>query len=90
MAGELTKEWLQAEAQAAVDELYSEKKLPFRFTAHKIERSVQAQEYTIEFYDSRLPLLSLLWLPSQLSFRTLVKEAMLREAEIRGWLDTPT
>ena len=64
-----------AEAQQAVDELLSERLLPFKLRAESVE-SEDSAEYTIRFFDSRLHSVTVLWQMGQ-SFKGLVRAAIL-------------
>jgi hypothetical protein len=73
------------QAQAAVDELFAEKLIPFKLTAHKLEPTSIPQEYRIEFSDLHLASLFILWRPGHLSFKKLVREGVVRQAEAGEW-----
>ena len=73
---------LEAEAQQVLDELWSEKLIPFTLNVGKITKA--AAEYTIHFYDSRIRT-ALVPLTEGHSFRDMVRSAVLeRVAKISG------
>ena len=73
---------LEAEAQQVLDELWSEKLLPFSLNVGKITKA--PGEYTIHFYDSRLRTASVP-LTKGHSFRDMVRSAVLeRVAKMSG------
>ena len=67
---------LVREAQAAVDELFSEGRLPFELTAFKIERDKSGAYHVVSFYDARLDDVVVLQQHS-LSFKQAVRYAVL-------------
>lgn len=76
---------LEAEAQEVLDELWSEKLIPFALNVGKITRAVG--EYTIHFHDSRMHSARVPLTTGQ-SFRDMVRTAVLaRVAEISGPLN---
>jgi hypothetical protein len=46
--------------QKTLDELFTERLIPFKLSAHKLG-SIGIDEYIVCFYDSRLPLLDISW-----------------------------
>jgi hypothetical protein len=79
---------LEAEAQQVLDELWSEKLIPFVLTVGKIAKA--PSEYTIHFYDSRLRTARVL-LTKGHSFREMVRSAVLeRVAKMSGPLKKDT
>jgi len=82
-------EKLRSEAQEALDELFSQDLIPFKFTAHKIETTSVAKEYLIRFFDSRMPHLFILWDTPYVSFKELVQQAVLRRGEVNEWKKFP-
>ena len=50
----------KAEAQQALDELFSENQLPFKLSARWVS-FVGGEEYTVHFHDGRLSSLDLSW-----------------------------
>jgi hypothetical protein len=80
MSGDLLS--LEAEAQQVLDELWSEKLLPFALTVGKITKA--SAEYTIHFHDSRIRTAPVP-LTDGHSFRDMVRSAVLdRVAKISG------
>jgi len=78
---------IEAEAQQVLDELWSEKLLPFVLNVGKITKGIG--EYTIHFHDSRIHSARVPLTKGQ-SFRDMVRAAVLaRVAEMSGPLDTP-
>ena len=67
---------LVREAQAAVDELYAEGRLPFELTAFKVERDKSGSYHVVSFYDARLDDVVVLEQHS-LSFKQAVRDAVL-------------
>ena len=70
----------RAEAQQILDELFSERLLPFKLSAHRVE-SIGCEEYIVRFHDSRLPSLDVSWGVGQCFkdvFRTAVLERVAR------------
>jgi hypothetical protein len=76
---------LRLQAQAAVEELFAEKLIPFKLTAHKLETTSIPEEYRIDFSDPHLAALFILWRRRYLSFKELVRAAVLRQAEAGEW-----
>jgi len=77
---------LEAEAQQVLDELWSEKVIPFELHVGKLTKSVG--EYTIHFHDSRIRT-ALIPLTKETSFKDMVREAVLaRVAHMSGPLKT--
>lgn len=73
---------LEAEAQEVLDELWSEKLLPFALHVGKITKAIT--EYTIHFHDSRIHTARIPLTVDQ-SFREMVRSAVLaRVGEISG------
>jgi hypothetical protein len=73
---------LEAEAQQVLDELWSEKAIPFAL--HVGELSKGMGEYTIHFHDSRIRT-ALIALTKRKSFRDMVRESVLaRVAKMSG------
>jgi hypothetical protein len=78
---------IEAEAQQVLDELWSEKLLPFVLNVGKITKGIG--EYTIHFHDSRIHSARVPLTKGQ-SFRDMVRAAVLaRVAEMSGPLDRP-
>jgi hypothetical protein len=69
---------LEVEAQQVLDELLTEKLIPFALNVGKIEKGIG--EYTILFYDSRIHS-ARVPLARGHSFRDLVRSAVLARAE---------
>lgn len=65
---------LEAEAQQVLDELWSEKLIPFSLNVGKITKA--PDEYTIHFYDSRIHTARVL-LTQGHSFRDMVRTSVL-------------
>ncbi len=77
----------EAEAQQVLDELWSEKLIPFALKVGKITQD--RAEYTIHFYDSRIHS-ARVPLSRELSFKEMVRSAVLvRVDEISGPLHWP-
>ena len=73
---------IEADAQQVLDELWSEKLLPFALKVGKITKA--SAEYTIHFYDSRIHTTRVPLTPGQ-SFRAMVRSAVLdRVAKMSG------
>lgn len=73
---------LEAEAQQVLDELWSEKLIPFALNVGKITKA--PAEYTIHFYDSRIRT-ARVPLTKGHSFRDMVRAAVLdRVAKMSG------
>jgi hypothetical protein len=73
---------LEAEAQQVLDELWSEKLIPFKLNVGKITKA--SAEYTIHFYDSRIRTANVP-LTKGHSFREMVRSAVLdRVAKMSG------
>ena len=66
---------LRLEAQAALDELMKEGRLPFTLEARKIDADGSSR-YTIRFHDSRLHSITVAWEAGQ-SFKDIVRAAVL-------------
>jgi hypothetical protein len=78
---------LEAEAQQVLDELWSEKLIPFALNIGKITRA--SYEYTIHFHDSRIHTASVPVIDGH-SFKEMVRSAVLdRVARISGPLSAP-
>jgi len=77
---------LEAEAQQVLDELWSEKAVPFALSVGKITKGIG--EYTIHFHDSRIRT-ACIPLTEHHSFRDMVRAAVLaRVAQISGPLQS--
>lgn len=77
---------LEVEAQQVLDELWSEKLIPFELNVGKITKA--SEKYTIHFYDSRLRT-ALVPLTKSHSFRDMVRSAVLdRVKKMSGPLKT--
>ena len=73
---------IEAEAQQVLDELWSEKLIPFALNIGKITRA--SSEYTIHFYDSRIYTASVPIIEGH-SFKEMVRAAVLdRVAKLGG------
>lgn len=73
---------VEAEAQQVLDELWSEKLIPFALNIGKITRA--SSEYTIHFYDSRISTAGVPVIPGH-SFKETVRAAVLdRVAKMSG------
>ena len=78
---------MEAEAQQVLDELWSEKLIPFALNVGKITKA--ADEYTIHFHDSRLRT-ARVPLARGSSFRDMVRSSVLdRVAKLSGPLKKP-
>jgi hypothetical protein len=78
---------IEEEAQHILDELWSEKLLPFRLRVGKITKA--SGEYTLHFYDSRLRTVHVPLTKGQ-SFRDMVRSAVLTRVgqasgPLKGW-----
>ena len=79
---------LEAEAQQVLDELWSEKLLPFALNVVKISKA--PGEYTIHFYGSRIRTVRIARTKGR-SFKDLVRSAVLarvakkRSAPVKNW-----
>lgn len=69
---------IEAEAQEVLDELWSEKLIPFELNIGKITKGIG--EYTILFYDSRIHSANVP-LTKGLSFRDMVRSAVLARVD---------
>lgn len=69
---------IEAEAQEVLDELWSEKLIPFELNIGKITKGIG--EYTILFYDSRIHS-ARVPLTKGLSFRDMVRSAVLARVD---------
>ncbi|MGI9066175.1 MAG: hypothetical protein ACR2HX_07215 [Pyrinomonadaceae bacterium] len=69
---------IEAEAQEVLDELWSEKLIPFELNIGKITKGIG--EYTILFYDSRIHS-ARVPLTEGLSFRDMVRSAVLARVD---------
>ncbi|HEY8188991.1 MAG TPA: hypothetical protein VIF64_23195 [Pyrinomonadaceae bacterium] len=79
---------LEAEAQQVLDELWTEKLIPFALNVGKITK--EPSEYTIHFYDSRIRTASVPVTEGK-SFKDQVRVAVLDRVErISGPLKKPT
>jgi hypothetical protein len=65
---------IEAEAQQVLDELWSEKLLPFKLSVGKITK--ESGEYTLHFYDSRIRTVPVPLTKGD-SFRDMVRSAVL-------------
>ena len=73
---------LEAEAQQVLDELWSERAIPFALHVGELTKGMG--EYTIHFHDSRIRT-ALIPLMKQTSFKDMVREAVLaRVAQMSG------
>ncbi len=78
---------VEAEAQQVLDELWSEKLIPFALHVGKLTKGMG--EYTIHFHDSRIHTARIPLTKGQ-SFRDMVRSAVLaRVEEMSGPLDWP-
>jgi hypothetical protein len=74
---------LTSEAQSVLDNLWTEKLIPFELTAHKVE-SLGMDEYIIRFHDSRMRSVDVSSKNAD-SFRNAVRLAVIdRVARMRG------
>jgi hypothetical protein len=71
----MLKESHRTEAQQALDELFNERLLPFKLTAHAVE-AIGLQEYIIRSRDSRLSAVFVSWYEG-LSFKDVCRTAVL-------------
>ena len=69
---------IEAEAREVLDELWSEKLIPFELNVGKITKGIG--EYTILFYDSRIHS-ARVPLTKGLSFRDMVRSAVLARVD---------
>jgi hypothetical protein len=69
----------KAEAQHALDELFSEHLLPFELSAEKVE-SIGREEYIVRFHDNRLSSLDISCPQSQ-SFKEIFRAAVLERVK---------
>jgi len=69
---------IEAEAQEVLDELWSEKLIPFELNIGKLTKGIG--EYTILFYDSRIHSAKVP-LTKGLSFRDMVRSAVLARVD---------
>jgi hypothetical protein len=73
---------LEAEAQQVLDELWTEKLIPFELSVGKLTKGMG--EYTIHFHDSRIRTAVVHLIPHH-SFRDMVRTAVLaRVAQMSG------
>lgn len=80
---------LMLEAQSVLDDLWTEKLIPFQLTAHKVEL-LGLEEYIVRFYDSRLRSVDVSW-KQPVSFKNAVRVAiMARVARLSGPLSAIT
>ena len=70
----------KAEAQQALDELFSEHLLPFKLSANRVE-PIGLQEYIVHFHDSRLNSVIVSWYPG-LSFKDVCRTAVLERVSL--------
>jgi hypothetical protein len=75
----MLEESQKADAQQALDELFSENLLPFKLAARAVE-AIGLQEYIIRFYDSRLNSVIVSWYEG-LSFKDICRTAVLEKVE---------
>jgi hypothetical protein len=76
---------LEATAQQVLDELWSEKLIPFKLTVGKISKA--STEYIIHFYDSRISTARVPLIRTN-SFRDMFRKAVLdRVGKMSGPLD---
>jgi hypothetical protein len=76
-AGNTTMQNLQRDAQAALDDLWAAHEIPFKLTAYEIGLAGKPDYYTLQFHDSRLPLLFIYQNPKE-SFKAAVREGVER------------
>ena len=66
---------LTLQAQSVLDDLWTEKLIPFQLMAHKVE-SLGPEDYAIRFHDSRLHSVDVSWGKEE-SFKDMVRVAVL-------------
>ena len=69
----------KAEAQQALDELFSERLLPFKLSAHRVT-SIGLEEYIVYFHDSRLRSLDISWCQGE-CFKDVFRAAVLERVK---------
>ena len=84
----MLEETQKYEAQQALDELFSERLLPFKLSAHKVE-AIGLQEYIIHFHNGRLNSVIVSWYPG-LSFKDVCRTAVLERVRLSGPLHRKT
>ena len=68
---------LKLEAQEALDELWQERRLPYKLTAHQVSRIEDVEEYyEIRFFDSRKQSIAVRWQPEREDFKSAVRSAI--------------
>ncbi len=73
----------RAEAQQALDELFSERLLPFELSAERLD-SIGGEEYIVRFRDRRLRAIDVSW-PQDQSFKDVFRTAIVeRLGRMRG------
>jgi hypothetical protein len=75
----MLEESQKADAQQALDELFSENLLPFKLSARAVE-VIGLQEYIIRFYDSRMNSVLVSWYEG-LSFKDICRTAVLEKVK---------
>ena len=75
----MLEESQKADAQQALDELFSENLLPFKLSAFAVE-AIGLQEYIIRFHDSRLNSVIVSWYEG-LSFKDICRTAVLEKVK---------
>ena len=75
----MLEESQKADAQQALDELFSENLLPFKLSAREVE-AIGLQEYIIRFYDSRMNSVIVSWYEG-LSFKDICRTAVLEKVK---------
>ena len=66
----------KAEAQQALDELFSEHLLPFKLSARRVQ-SIGLEEYIVRFDDSRLRSIDVSWVQGE-AFKDVFRDAVLQ------------
>ena len=69
----------KAEAQQALDELFSKHLLPFKLSAREVE-SIGLEEHIVRFHDSRLPSVDVSW-PKGECFKDVFRTAILERVK---------
>ena len=80
---------IRAQVQVTLDELVSEHLIPFRLTAQAISANGPGN-YVIPFYDSRIHSFTFSWNVESLSFKEVVRTAVLNRVRVMagplgGW-----
>jgi hypothetical protein len=76
----MAEEQLKLEAQEALDELWNEKRLPFKLTAYHVDPVEDVLNfYQINFFDSRLQPMIVEWKQAYEPFKSAVRTA------VDGW-----